>query len=312
MTESTTERVPILYVGGMPRSGSTLTGLLFDQLPGHIGVGEIFYLWDDALVRNSPCACGETFHACSFWQAVGERAYDGWESIDPERVKQLQRTVDVTAAIPKLVRKPRSAAFASSLDEYLDLLTRLYRAVVAVSGCRIVVDSSKRPSMAYALRRASEIDLRVAHVVRDPRGVAYSFSKTVSVDRGVGVPKEMPRTVPRKVARRWVTVNLSIAGLSRLGVPLERLRYEDLVAQPQRELSRVLDLEKRALPADWNFVENGAVNIPRTHAVAAGRVSRESGSMPLRRDDAWRGAMPDRDRKLVSALTAPLRLWYGY
>ena len=312
MTESTTDRVSVLYVGGMPRSGSTLTDLLLDQLPGHIGVGEIFYLWDDALVRNAPCACGETFHSCSFWQAVGERAYGGWESIDPEHVKQLQRTVDVTAAIPKLVRKPRSAAFASSLDEYLDLLTRLYRAVVAVSGCRIVVDSSKRPSMAYALRRASEIDLRVAHVVRDPRGVAYSFSKTVSVDRGVGVPKEMPRTVPRKVARRWVTVNLSIAGLSRLGVPLERLRYEDLVAQPQRELSRVLDLEKRALPADWNFVENGAVNIPRTHAVAAGRVSRESGSMPLRRDDAWRGAMPDRDRKLVSALTAPLRLWYGY
>ncbi|UYM07829.1 sulfotransferase [Solicola gregarius] len=306
------DRVSVLYVGGMPRSGSTLTDLMLDQLPDHVGVGEIFYLWEDALVRNAPCACGAAFNDCTFWQDVGELAYGGWESVDTAHIQRLQRTVDVTAAIPKLVRRRRSAEFESALREYTGILTDLYRAIVEVSGRQVVVDSSKRPSMAYVLRQARAVDLRVAHVVRDPRGVAYSFSKVVEVDRGTGVPNRMPRSRPLKTARRWLTVNLAIGALDRLGVPTARLRYEDLVTEPQRHLSRVLEIEDRSAACDWAFLGDGKVDVPHTHAIAAGRVSRASGTVPLRRDDAWRETMPPGDRRLVSALTAPLRSWYGY
>ena len=37
--------VRLLYVGGVPRSGSTLADMMIGQLPGHVGVGELYYLW---------------------------------------------------------------------------------------------------------------------------------------------------------------------------------------------------------------------------------------------------------------------------
>ena len=48
-----------------------------------------------------------------------------------------------------------------------------------MSGRSVVIDSSKDPSYAYVLARAPEIDLRVAHTIRDSPAVAYSWAKRV-------------------------------------------------------------------------------------------------------------------------------------
>ena len=56
MNDPTTTSRRVLYVGGLPRSGSTLLDLLLHQLPGHVGVGEIYYLWNDSLLHDAPCA----------------------------------------------------------------------------------------------------------------------------------------------------------------------------------------------------------------------------------------------------------------
>ena len=53
--------VTVLFVGGMPRSGSTLFDLMVGQLPGHCDVGELFYLWQAGPLRDQLCACGEPF-----------------------------------------------------------------------------------------------------------------------------------------------------------------------------------------------------------------------------------------------------------
>ena len=37
-----------------------------------------------------------------------------------------------------------------------------------------------------------------------------------------------------------------------------------------------------------------------------------TGDLPLRQDDAWRAALPPRQRRLVGLLTAPLLTAYGY
>ena len=76
-----TEAVRVLYVGGVPRSGSTLTDLVLDQLPGHVSVGELFYLFRNGIRMDSACGCGEPFSACPFWVAVGDRAVGGWANL---------------------------------------------------------------------------------------------------------------------------------------------------------------------------------------------------------------------------------------
>src|ERR1022692_3637443 len=68
---------------------------------------------------------------------------------------------------------------ARDLDEYISYYARLYAAIIKVSGCELVVDSSKHPSLAHCLRWLPDVDLRVLHLVRDSRAVAYSWSRQV-------------------------------------------------------------------------------------------------------------------------------------
>jgi hypothetical protein len=305
--------IRVLYVGGMPRSGSTLTDLMLHQLPGHVGVGELFYLWRNGVAHDGLCACGETFSRCPFWAEVGRLAFGGWSQVDVEHVLRLQDRVDRTTRIPLLLARRRPRGFAAALEEYSEILRRLYRAILDVSGQSVVVDSSKRPSLAYVLRAMPDVDLAVAHVVRDPRGVAFSFAKHVALPAGAALRAEMPRSTTRKVSRRWVSVNAMIAGLGRVGVPVTRVRYEDLVSTPARELRRVLALTGEDAPdTAFGHVTPDGITVPRTHVVAGGRIRLASGTMPLRLDEQWRRDMPSRSRRLVELMTAPVRRKYGY
>jgi len=303
----------VLYVGGMPRSGSTLTDLLLHLLPGHVAVGELFYLWRNGVQHNALCACGEPFLSCPFWSDVGERAFGGWGVEMAHDVMRMQETVDRTAAIPLLLAPRRPSRFERTLNQYADVLRRLYGAIAAVSQAHVIVDSSKRPSLAYILRQIPEIELQVAHVVRDPRGVAFSFAKHVELPPGADFTDQMPRSTMRKVSRRWVTVNALIAAMARLDVPTVRIRYEDLVRAPREELARVLDFEGLpATPDSFSRISDGSFLLPSTHLVAAGRIRLSSGVMPLRLDEDWRRRMPPGGKALVDVMTAVTRWRYGY
>ncbi len=309
---SQTQPFAVLYVGGMPRSGSTLTDLMLDRLPGHVAVGELFYLWRNGLAHDGLCACGEPFSGCEFWQAVGAKAFGGWDGVDADRIMALQGSVDATRWIPLLLSPWRPVRFQRALDEYVGVLLSLYAAIAEVSGGQVVVDSSKRPSLAFVLRRAGP-RLTVAHVLRDPRGVAYSFSKHVELPPGAALREQMPRSSTLKVSRRWVTVNALISTLSVLGVPTVRIRYEDLVERPRRELTRIATAEGLATSdADFGFLTAQGMTVPETHVVAGGRIRLADGVLPLRLDDAWRREMSGRSRRLVSAVTLVARFAYGY
>lgn len=315
---SRTEAVPaarlrVLYVGGMPRSGSTLTDLMLHQLPGNVGVGELFYLWRNGVTHDGLCACGRRFSACTFWGEVGRVAFGGWDQVDVAHVTELQDAVDRTSRIPLLLSPWRPKRFAGQLAEYCEIIRRLYAAILEVSGRRVVVDSSKRPSLAYVLRTMPDVDLRVVHVVRDPRGVAFSFDKHVALPEGAALRNEMPRSTTRKVGRRWVTVNMLIGALRRTGVPVTRVRYESLVADPRLELGRVLELAGEE-PSETAFghLTGDGITVPRTHVVAGGRIRLVDGSVPLQLDEQWRRDMPARSRRLVELMTAPVRHRYGY
>lgn len=310
---SPTGQLRVLYVGGMPRSGSTLTDLMLHQLPGNVGVGELFYLWRNGVAHDGLCACGARFSACAFWVEVGRVAFGGWGQVDAPHVMALQDAVDRTSRIPLLLSPWRPKRFAEQLAEYSEIIRRLYAAILDVSGRRVVVDSSKRPSLAYVLRTMPEVDLRVVHVVRDPRGVAFSFDKHVALPDGAALRNEMPRSTTRKVGRRWVTVNMLIGALRRTGVPVIRVRYEALVDNPRHELCRVLELagEEPTGGAFGHLTDDG-ITVPRTHVVAGGRIRLVDGAVPLRLDEQWRVDMPDRSRRLVELMTAPARRRYGY
>lgn len=311
------DRVRLLVVGGIGRSGSTLLDRLLGQLPGHVSVGEMgVRLWDRSLTRDWPCGCGRPFRSCPFWSEVGQRAFGGWDNVDLPEVIRQQRAVNQTQKVPMLLAPRLVPGFAATLNAYLDHMTRVYAAVRDVSGARVVVDSSKAPSVPYMLRHAERLDLTIAHVVRDPRGVAYSWTKKKPNRAelgGDGKPAFMPTIKPRKVARRWMTINGMITPLPRLGVPVIRLRYEDVVTRPGAELARVARMLGEDIgPEDLGFVRPTEVELQEAHTASGNPNRFDSGWVPLRLDEAWREEFPPESRRTVERITAPLRRVYGY
>jgi hypothetical protein len=306
--------VRVLYVGGLGRSGSTLLDRLLGQVPGFEAVGEIVYLWDHSLGRDHDCGCGKRFRDCPLWTAVGEEAFGGWSRVDAEGTLALQRRVDHTYRVPLLVAPWLRPAFARDLRDYASAMGRVLAAVRDVSGAQVVVDSSKYPAPAFVLRRAPEVDLRVVHIVRDPRGVAHSWGRTVRRPEQQGSVQEfMPRWAPGLSARRWVTSNLLMQALGLLGVPVLRLRYEDLVRDPAAALRRVIDFAGVPLDdASLAFLEPGAAQLGPNHTADGNPMRFTTGRVEIRADEAWRSRMEPAARRTVERRTWPLRLLYGY
>jgi hypothetical protein len=182
-----------------------------------------------------------------------------------------------------------------------------------VSGCPVVVDSSKRVSLAYALRRSAAISLRVLHVVRDSPGVAYSWTKQVRRPEGAGAASYMPTFSPARVAMLWTLHNGLVEGLRPLGTPVRRIRYERFVADPVGTLRDVADFVGLTLgPADLSFLSADRASLASAHTVSGNPMRFQVGDVAVRRDDSWRTGLPPGQRRVVAAISGPLRLAYGY
>src|SRR5262249_7169617 len=215
----------------MGRSGSTLLERLLGQLPGVCPAGEIVHLWQRGARGGERCGCGRPFPACPFWQQVGSTAFGGWDKAAVDRVTELRRRVDRARRVPLLSMAPLRAALRPALDEYIGYYLRVYAAIGQISGSGLVVDSSKHASLAFCLRSCPGLDLRVVHVVRDSRAVAYSWSRPVKRPE-TATESWMPTYPAASAAMRWNVQNAALQLLSRAGTPTLRIRYEDLVHAP--------------------------------------------------------------------------------
>ena len=303
--------MPILYVAGSGRSGSTLLEMILGQLPGVASVGELKYVWTRGVLANRRCGCGEPFLECSFWRPVGEEAFGGWSNVDAERMSHLRSRAERTSAVlPALLAKRAGVRNRAWFDEYLETYERLYTGIGLVAGARLIVDSSKDLGHAFLVRGREEFDVRYLHLVRDSRGVAFSWQKRVPRPDVVGKRVDMPSKGALTSTAGWLARNAVCHVLP------ERtmfMRYEALISSPRTEVERVLDhvgldVEDGLL----EFIGEGEVELHPTHGIAgnAGRFS--VGRVSLKEDNAWRSQLRRRDRRIVSLLTWPFLVKYGY
>jgi hypothetical protein len=301
----------VLFIAGHSRSGSTLTDRILGQLPGYFSAGEVRYLWKRGLLERDRCGCGLTVESCPTWHRIGQEGFGGWSEVRDEALA-LDAAVDRGRLIPMLMRPPSGSVFGARLHRYGQILSALYRSIAAVSGDPVVVDSTMDPSYAYVLRSVTGIDLRVIHLVRDSRGVAYSWTKRVPrPDSGTGRPY-LPTYHPARIGARWVAYNALVHMLGAGGVPTIRVRYEEMATDPAAQVARITSWLGHGRPSDLRFLRDGEVDLGVSHTVAGNPGRLDTGTIPLRLDDAWRDALPNGARKTVTALTWPLLLRYGY
>lgn len=286
----------VIYLGGLGRSGTTLLERLLGELPGVVALGEVVHLWERGVLAQELCGCGAPFPACPFWRQVGERAFGGWTRCLAERVLTLRHRVDRTRRIARIAHP--------DLTEY----AQAYRLLYDATGAPVVIDSSKHASLACCLVNGG-VDVRVVHVVRDPRAVAHSWGRTV---RRPEDGRPMTRWGPARTALHWTAQNTALELLARRGARVTTVRYEDLLAAPEPTLAALTRELGLADVPELPFVDGRTAWLGPSHTVSGNPMRFHVGRVELRRDDSWATGLADGDRRVVNALTWPLRVRYGY
>lgn len=292
---------PVIFVGGLGRSGSTLLERLLGEVPGVAPLGEVVHLWDRGVRADEPCGCGERFSQCPFWTKVGARAFGQWRQSQAGWLPGLRARVDRTRRLPILALG--LASREAELAEYVRSYSRIYAAAAEVADARVVVDSSKHASLAYCL--AAIMELRVVQVVRDPRAVAASWRRRV---RRPEDGRPMTRWTPVRTAVHWLAQNIAFELLRYKGVKVVRVRHEDLVRDPHATLERLA--ARLGLPTGGlTFLDGRKALLGVAHTVSGNPMRFSVGAVEIGDRPA---PLPRSQRWLVTAITLPLLLFYGY
>lgn len=293
------EEVPVLYVAGSMYSGTTLLGRMLGELDGCFFAAEVAHLWDYGLTRNERCGCGEPVRSCQLWRAILEEAFGSLASVDVEWLAAVKsRLVSIRRLPQVLAGHVGRGPLAGDVAGFREALGRLYPAIRTVTGSRVVVDTTKSPVYALLLDGVAGIELRVAHVVRDPRGALFSQLRRVD---------GFPPTTFLLLYDAW-------NALTELGwrwrSPYLLVRYEDLVRTPGETFAKVARFA--GLAAGELDLDDGRVRLPATHAIDGNRSRFTTGLIDLEIDDEWRGRLPWRLRMLTNGLTWPLLVRHSY
>jgi hypothetical protein len=233
------------------------------------------------------------------------------DGVDPRAMMRLQNLGTRTRHIPMMLTRGGRRSLAQRLEKLLIAYGRLYEAIGAITGSRVIVDSSKEPAHGFAMSMVPGVDFYALHLLRDPRAAAYSWSKK-KPQPDTDTRDFMVRFSPAKSSALWDSWNASAEALWRR-VPDRylRLRYEDFVADPRECFEKILALvgEPDAGPP---LVGEREVKLGVSHTVSGNPNRFETGAVELRTDREWTSRMKPRDKALVTVLTLPLLKHYGY
>jgi hypothetical protein len=297
----------LLYVLGRGRSGSTVFANVLGELDGFFSGGEIRSFWDPVVVRGSTCGCGVPIRECKVWSHALNRLAD----VDVDEVSAWQHHIVREHQTFKLLRYRRTRRW-DPLEKYADVMCRLYDALAEVTGARVIVDSSKRPSYAAFLRTVPGLDPYYIHLVREPRASAYSWlNRRYESSRGGG--EEVTRRGALDATLRWDLLNLGSDAIIRRTGPNRalRIRYEDFIAHPREHVESARILLKEP-GGSSPFVNDHTVRLGANHNIAGNPARFLTGSIQLEDKREWRRSQTRLDRWVTTAVALPFLHRYGY
>lgn len=301
---ATTSRT--IYIMGRGHSGSTILSGLIGHLQSVNDVGELIYPMDKT------CGCGKQFPECEFWQAVSRRfeAETGraWEP-------SIQEIRDQAHFIhfPTTLLGRTSSARNRQLREINDAITR---AVLATAGVTHMLDSSKQPTRALFLMRHTP-DAKFLHIVRAPESYLYSYVRRIQNGHIRFLRREI-RSGPLNylvmvfIALSWLIANLQ-SEIVRMFQPerVLRIRYEDLTANPQREIRRLAEFLDVDFQPVLDVIDRGE-KMRVSHVIGGNDHVRDAGGFVFEPKIGNHSPLPKALGIMVKMLSWPLMLRYHY
>jgi hypothetical protein len=306
------DKLKILYIAGWGRSGSTILSSILGQIEGFFSTGELHFIWKSGFIENRRCGCGLPFRECDIWRRVLEEAFGGLEYIDPREMIHLGQSVRSRHLLLMMIPQARRL-LVRRLKEYLDRLEKLYQSISWCTNSKVIVDSSKLPSYGYMLGSVPSVDLYVVHLVRDSRAVAYSWWRRSKFQLdSTGNPVYLKQRNPVESSLVSDIWNVAIETLwQHIPGRYLRLRYEDFIDKPQDAIGRILSLVDEK-PTFLPFIDERKIELRTNHTVSGNPNRFQTGTVELSPDDEWKKRMTRSERVIVSLLTWPLLLRYGY
>jgi hypothetical protein len=249
------------------------------------------------------------------WSRIFGEAFGGIDQALARRMLELKAVILThrKLLLHALMPHPSTAVSRPGQAEYVQALGRLYSGVANHGTNRVIVDSSKIPAYLYALGQVPDLDLRVVHLVRDPRATSYSWLRRRTDFRGALVMQQFPVW---ESAGRWVTWNATVPIVAkRIGAPVRRIHYESFVANPRETLRDVLSLVDDVCPVSesaWPFVGPNEVELNQTHTVWGNPSRLRTGRVQISLDGEWSTALSAFQKAVIVGLTYPLARHYGY
>lgn len=257
------------------------------------------------------CSCGDLFRECEFWNHIAKRTRElghpvnvfdtnfwnthlrlshnhltnvvlarslGWEPLNRAR-----------DAVVGVVPRAKAAASRMAWNTW-----SLATAVLERTGKRVFVDTARDHQRPRYLGDAPMLDLKVIHLVRDPRGNASSIVKHTGVDYATA-------------AKQWAHSNTEAARI-RSYLPAERwmsLRDQELCADPAGVLDRI---------ADFIGVARGMMQQGFRGSVShiIGNKMRMKALSEIREDLSWQTTLGSEELSTIARVAGPTSHRMGY
>lgn len=298
------DAIKVLYIAGPTRSGSTLLSNTLGEVDGFFNAGEVIDVWDRGLLEDGRCGCGRPVRTCDLWHQVLDAAFGDLDETDLHAMVHMRDLAAHSHRVPWLLWAPGAASkLRAQLGDYIDGLGKLYAAIRTVTQCDVVVDASKNLGYAFVLAMVPDVEVHLAHVIRDPRATAYSWRRK---------KEGLRQDHPFQNALVWNSRN-AVAELlgTRWRQSYQRVFYEDFVREPRNTVSRLMhQLGKDA--ADLRFIADREISLGVNHSVYGNPNRFDGGRVRLRLDDEWRTGISTADHLLTTAMTLPLLVRYRY
>lgn len=264
--------VKIIYLAGSGHSGSTLLGRLLDQHPAIASIGSMRGIESALKGETTMCSCGSAAEECPRW---GE----------------------VLASVRKEGGGEGDCRQAPG-ESWLDSTRRIVATFLEVSGASFLCEATHEKERPWLYARSDIGQLYVVHLVRDPRGVAYSYGRKRKNIWWTALALHL-NSLSQELHRLRFSRNSRVHHL--------RIRYEDLCANPSETLHRIASFA--GLPTEPFQAE--ALNFGSSHLLGGNRMRhlplseiRQSTKFATESSGRWWG--------LATALTLPLLVRYGY
>lgn len=309
MVQASQKNNNVLFIAGPGRSGSTLLDLLLGQIDDFCSTGELRFIWERGFAENQLCGCGKPFRECEFWTEVVKEAFGGFKRVDHARLEELRRSAE--RRVSNGLSPDEAASLLTPYKEYFDAYRNIYAAILEVSGCQFIVDSSKNIANGFLLCGSRGIDLYTVHLVRDSRAVAYSWQRERIRPEIYWERRWMSQRSIFKSATRWNSRNRLAHVLCHISKQYARLRYEDLVSHPKEGLLTLLE-SLGIKPPSLDFLTDHRAVLKTTHTVSGNPVRFVRQEIQIQPDLQWQRAMAKPQKWLVTLVTLPLLMKYGY